>query len=66
MNCNECVESLVAYLEGLLDPEQVQRLRGHLKVCRACRAECTAFAQLRERLIQAGQAGGSLNEDQKL
>ena len=56
MNCNDCMENLVAYLEGLLDPEQVQRLGEHLKLCGGCRAECAEFAHLRERLIGCARA----------
>ena len=41
---------------GGLDPEQVQRLRAHLKLCGVCRTECAALAQLRQQLIRCGQA----------
>ncbi len=66
MNGIECLEDLVAYLEGMLAPEQAQELREHLKICELCRAKCDAFAQLRERLIRWGRAGGSVKRNQIL
>ena len=58
MNCNECMEDLVAFLEGLLGPEQQARLQAHLETCVACRAECEVLARLRRRLVNRGEAGG--------
>jgi len=39
MNCAECTELLVTYLEGLLDESQKQSVTDHLESCEACQAE---------------------------
>jgi anti-sigma factor RsiW len=46
----------VAYLEGLLSPEQQMRLQEHLETCEACRVEYHAFAHLRRLLVNLGRA----------
>ncbi len=56
MNCSECIDDLVAYLEGLLGPEEKAQVQAHLQSCGACRIQCDAFAQLQQRLINTGQA----------
>lgn len=58
MNCNECLEALVACLEGLLNPQQCARLQAHLDTCESCRAEHAALARLRRQLTAQGQARG--------
>ncbi len=57
MNCSECIDDLIAYLEGLLGPEEEAQVQAHLQTCGACRIQCDAFALLRQRLINTGQAG---------
>lgn len=53
---------MVAYAEKLLDSQSVGALRLHLEDCDPCRSLAAEQAQLRDRLLQAGQslAGDSL------
>jgi len=55
MNCAECKEILVAYLEGLLAEPQKQAVTEHLKDCRTCQAEVKQLTNLRERLVSNGR-----------
>ena len=55
MNCAECRENLVAWMEGLLDPEESLQCQTHLETCAACRAEHTAITRLQRRLVTRGQ-----------
>jgi len=55
MNCTECKELLVAYVEGLLDDSQKQTLAEHLKNCPACQAEADELTGLQERLVRNGK-----------
>jgi predicted anti-sigma-YlaC factor YlaD len=36
ISCREVVELVTAYLDGALDPEIVQRMDAHLKLCPPC------------------------------
>lgn len=54
MNCADCRDDLVAYLEGLLDSEQSEQCQRHLETCTACHAEYTAITRLQKRLIARG------------
>lgn len=36
MACQELVELVTDYLEGVLGPEETERLRHHLEVCTGC------------------------------
>jgi outer membrane lipoprotein-sorting protein len=54
MNCHECIEQLVPYVEGLLDGAAVQAVEAHLADCPACRAEAAATRELHDRLVAAG------------
>ena len=56
MNCAECKEILVAYLEGLLAEPQKQAVTEHLKDCRSCQAEVKQLTNLRDRLVDNGRA----------
>jgi hypothetical protein len=56
MNCEECKESLVAYLEGLLAEDQKQAVTEHLKDCHSCQAELKQLTNLQERLVSNGRA----------
>ena len=56
MNCTECKEHLVAYVEGLLDESQKQTVAEHLKNCPACQAEADELTGLQERLVRNGKA----------
>jgi anti-sigma factor RsiW len=66
MNCSECLEDLVAYLEGLLRAEQEMRLQAHLESCKACRVEYQAFAHLRRLLVNLGRARRTPQEGEEL
>ena len=55
MNCAECKEILVAYLEGLLAESEKQAVAEHLKDCRACQAEAKQLTSLRDRLLSNGR-----------
>lgn len=61
MNCAECRESLVAFMEGLLDPEQSLQCQAHLEACAACQAEYAAIASLQQRLVARGQAANEVS-----
>ena len=56
MNCTECKELLVAYVEQLLDEEEKQTIAEHLKDCPACQAESVEVRALRDRLVKNGKA----------
>ena len=56
MNCVECKEVLVAYLEGLLAEDQKQAVTEHLKDCHSCQAELKQLTDLQERLVSNGKA----------
>ena len=55
MNCAECKEILVAYLEGLLAEDQKQAVADHLKDCHTCQAELKQLTDLQERLVSNGR-----------
>ncbi len=55
MNCAECKEILVAYLEGLLAEPQKQAVTEHLKDCHLCQAEVKQLTNLRDRLVSNGR-----------
>ena len=55
MNCTECKELLVAYVEQLLDEEEKQQIAEHLKDCPACQAESAEVRALRDRLVKNGK-----------
>ncbi len=56
MNCAECKEILVAYLEDLLAEPQKNAVTDHLKDCHLCQAEVKQLTDLRERLVSNGRA----------
>ena len=56
MNCAECKEILVAYLEDLLAEPQKHAVTEHLKDCHLCQAEVKQLTNLRERLVSDGRA----------
>ena len=49
-SCSECSDLLLDFLYGLLESEEVQRLRAHLADCPACRA-ALADAEAQQRLL---------------
>ena len=58
MNCRQCRESLVPYLEKV-PGAPVAEIKRHLAECDACRAEEAAITALRDRMIQLGEAEGA-------
>ncbi len=55
MNCTECKELLVEYIEGLLDESQKLAVAEHLKDCHDCLAEVNELKKLNERLVNNGK-----------
>ena len=55
MNCTECKELLVEYIEGLLDESQKQAVSEHLNSCRTCQAEIEQLTSLHDRLVNNGK-----------
>jgi outer membrane lipoprotein-sorting protein len=56
MNCAECRELLVAYLEGLLDTSEKQAVEEHVRECETCRTELQGLQTLQQRLVGNRQA----------
>lgn len=56
MNCAQCRELLVAYLDGLLDEPQKQTVEAHLKACETCRTDLQGLQTLQQRLVDSGKA----------
>jgi outer membrane lipoprotein-sorting protein len=56
MNCAECKELLVAYVEGLLDESPKKTVSEHVKTCQSCQAEVEQSTNLRNRLVKNGKA----------
>ncbi|MHC4560850.1 MAG: zf-HC2 domain-containing protein [Planctomycetota bacterium] len=55
MNCAQCKEHLIEYIEDLLEDQQTGAIESHLDDCPNCRAEAARMTDLRKRLIQNGQ-----------
>ncbi len=55
MNCTECKELLVAYVEGLLDESQKQAVAEHMKDCASCRSQGREMTDLHDRLVRNGK-----------
>jgi len=66
MNCAECKELLVAYIEGLLDEAHRCALEEHLKGCRVCRPEEQAVRDLQMRLVKNGRTIGGSNLENRV
>lgn len=66
MNCPECKEQLVAYVEGLLAEATAERLLAHVKSCPDCRSELAEVQALAERLARNGRAGVPVSLDSKV
>lgn len=63
MNCTECQENLVAYLEDVLPEEEKQQVAAHLQSCPTCSDEASEHTRLRDRLLADGKALGSVPLD---
>jgi outer membrane lipoprotein-sorting protein len=66
MNCTECQENLVAYLEGALPAPEAQTIEAHLQACPACSTELTEYARLRDRLMADANALGRVPLDTRV
>ena len=66
MNCTECKEILVEYIEGLLDESRKQQVAEHLKNCPNCRAEVQQLTNLHDRLVNNGKNAGRSNLENKV
>lgn len=55
MNCTECKELLVAYIEGLLNESQRPAVAEHLKSCESCQTQSEAAIALHDRLVANGK-----------
>ena len=61
MNCFDCQENLVAFLEGMLDPQTAADCRQHLDDCPVCRAAREATFKLQQQLLKRGQAAAQVS-----
>lgn len=50
MNCRSVSDRLTAYLDGELDPTAASAVRGHLRLCEACRLAAEDHAKIRDTL----------------
>jgi outer membrane lipoprotein-sorting protein len=55
MNCTECREQLITYIEGLAQKGLEQEICAHLGMCDACQQEEKAMRGLQDRLVTQGQ-----------
>lgn len=55
MNCAECKELLIAYVEGLSTESQEQAIAPHLKGCPVCQDELAEVTRLHNRLVANGK-----------
>lgn len=60
MNCAQCQDQLVAYIEGLIKDQQQTDIENHLRDCATCQQEEKAVRGLQDRLVARGQ---QLSED---
>jgi outer membrane lipoprotein-sorting protein len=58
MNCSQCRELLVGYIEGLLDDNLNQAVKSHLDICAECRKELEQVSSLQKRLVANGASHG--------
>jgi hypothetical protein len=56
MNCAECKELLVGYVEGFLEESQRSAVAEHLRECPSCRGQVQQIEGLHERLVTNGKA----------
>ena len=56
MNCTNCLEKLVEYIEGVLPESERQLVEEHLKGCPQCEARLQEFKALGERLTSDSQS----------
>ena len=66
MNCAQCRDNMIAYVEGLLDESSSTAFEAHLAECADCRAEMDEIISLQQRLVQAGQSPPSASLEAKV
>jgi hypothetical protein len=66
MNCAECKELLVGYIEGLLEDLQKQAVESHLEACPPCRTELAQITSLHDRLTANGKTLAQRNLENKV
>lgn len=66
MNCIECKELLVEYIEGFLDESQKQAVSEHLKNCLTCKNEFDELTNLHNRLVNNGNQVMKSNLENKV
>jgi len=52
MNCRQCQDQLVPYVEGLLDDSSCQNMQAHMTECEVCRSELDGVRHLNDRLAR--------------
>ena len=55
MNCAECKELLVGFLEGLVGQAEKERVLEHVRSCADCTAELEKLEKLHKSLISNGE-----------
>ncbi|HUT28709.1 MAG TPA: zf-HC2 domain-containing protein [Sedimentisphaerales bacterium] len=66
MNCTECREILVGYIEKLLEDSQKQAVESHLQTCPPCRVELAQITSLHDRLTANGRTLAQKNLENKV
>lgn len=61
MNCTECQENLIACIEGLLVPEEMNDCLVHIGSCPECAAEYAAIAGLQRQLVVHGRRAAEVS-----
>ena len=56
MNCAECKELLVGFIEGFVDESERLKICEHFSKCPSCKAELTKLEKMHERLVLNGKA----------
>jgi Putative zinc-finger len=66
MNCAECQEQLVPYIEQLLDDAQAEQIAEHVKDCPSCQAELEGLQTLQGRLVSNGKAAAQSDLEEEV
>lgn len=66
MNCTECREQIVAYLEGVVAVREAQEIESHLQACPMCSDEVAEHTRLRDRLMADANALGRVPLDTRV
>jgi hypothetical protein len=66
MNCNECKNLLIEYIEDLLDAARKRDIEKHLEECPVCMKEAENMQALQARLVQNTLAYGPIDLEDKV